>query len=472
MAAENAERDQNNVPTLLAVSSVDGVTPTKVYADPTTHRLLVDIAAASIGETIAGGTTGSVLFIGPSSTLAQDNSNFFWDDTNNRLGIGMNAPTVKLEITPATSGNTIRINRVGTGATNGSSWGIGIRNSADTDSVSWGQSASTYTTGGALGWVGNSEAFMYYASVMRFGTGVGATPVLSMLANGNVGVGVVTPLDKLHIGAGDLRIANSNSSTDVITNNINFVNTNVTNSPLAAVSIKTGAATANSNIIFQTSDIGTMTEKVRITGAGNLGIGTVSPSTPLHVIGTIRTSGDLELSGTGTISVGQRVTDVENQNTYYRSNVGLSADTNGGAYILLQSTTSAGGSVSDGIVNINAYGQGSNADANSIKFLNRVGANNSSERARIDTSGNFLLNTTAAGTSAVAVFAIKTGTAPSTVPADVVQIYSSDSAGAGTGAVSVYQEAAPYAGVAVASTTKIPVVVNGVTYYLLATTVA
>lgn len=42
-----AKRDQNFVPTLLAVSSMDGSTPTTVYADPTTHRLLVDIGGFS-----------------------------------------------------------------------------------------------------------------------------------------------------------------------------------------------------------------------------------------------------------------------------------------------------------------------------------------------------------------------------------------------------------------------------------------
>ncbi|MEI9966629.1 MAG: hypothetical protein WDN67_03255 [Candidatus Moraniibacteriota bacterium] len=37
-------------------------------------------------------TAGSVLFAGTSGVLAQDNANFFWDDTNNRLGIGDATP--------------------------------------------------------------------------------------------------------------------------------------------------------------------------------------------------------------------------------------------------------------------------------------------------------------------------------------------------------------------------------------------
>ena len=42
-------------------------------------------AGASIGGGIAGGTTGSVLFINPTATLAQDNNSFFWNDTSKLL---------------------------------------------------------------------------------------------------------------------------------------------------------------------------------------------------------------------------------------------------------------------------------------------------------------------------------------------------------------------------------------------------
>lgn len=42
--ADNASIDQNYTRSLLGVSSVDGVSTVKVYADPTTHRLLVDVS--------------------------------------------------------------------------------------------------------------------------------------------------------------------------------------------------------------------------------------------------------------------------------------------------------------------------------------------------------------------------------------------------------------------------------------------
>ncbi len=41
------------------------------------------------------------------------------------------------------------------------------------------------------------------------------------------------------------------------------------------------------NLLFMTAGAGTMSEKVRITGSGNVGIGTSSPAHLLHVAGTI-----------------------------------------------------------------------------------------------------------------------------------------------------------------------------------------
>lgn len=57
----NAYRDQNSVPTLIASSNVDGSTPVRIYADPVTHRLLVD----------AGGSSAGIISINGDTTAAQ-----------------------------------------------------------------------------------------------------------------------------------------------------------------------------------------------------------------------------------------------------------------------------------------------------------------------------------------------------------------------------------------------------------------
>jgi len=62
-------------------------------------------------------TTGSILFSADSSGLiSQDNSNFFWDNTSKRLGIGTATPSAKLDV--HSSSNTTAIFN-GTGVTNG-----------------------------------------------------------------------------------------------------------------------------------------------------------------------------------------------------------------------------------------------------------------------------------------------------------------------------------------------------------------
>jgi len=53
-------------------------------------------------------TSGSVLFSN-GTTIAQDNANLFWDDTNNRLGIGTNAPDSTLSV----NGNINLLNTLG-----------------------------------------------------------------------------------------------------------------------------------------------------------------------------------------------------------------------------------------------------------------------------------------------------------------------------------------------------------------------
>jgi hypothetical protein len=54
--------------------------------------------------TLSTMTLGSVLFAGTGGLVNQDNANFFWDDTNNRLGIGTTGPAEHLHISRSASG--------------------------------------------------------------------------------------------------------------------------------------------------------------------------------------------------------------------------------------------------------------------------------------------------------------------------------------------------------------------------------
>jgi len=67
-------------------------------------------------------TTGSVLF-SDGTTIAQDNSNFFWDDTNNRLGLGTTAPKTTFSILTTDTTGAVT-NLYGTSTTVMSDYGI------------------------------------------------------------------------------------------------------------------------------------------------------------------------------------------------------------------------------------------------------------------------------------------------------------------------------------------------------------
>jgi hypothetical protein len=80
-----APRDQNNIPTLLAASSADGTTPTTVWANPSTHRLLVDLG---VGVTGPGASTDNAVVRWDGTTGATiQNSVVTIADTTGIIGV-------------------------------------------------------------------------------------------------------------------------------------------------------------------------------------------------------------------------------------------------------------------------------------------------------------------------------------------------------------------------------------------------
>ncbi|QQS59859.1 hypothetical protein IPN35_03250 [Candidatus Peregrinibacteria bacterium] len=80
----------------------DNATGGFTWIDPTTVGSTSFIA---LSDTPNSFTAGSVLFTS-NSAVAEDNSNFFWDDTEDRLGIGTASPNAKLHIKTDTGTNS------------------------------------------------------------------------------------------------------------------------------------------------------------------------------------------------------------------------------------------------------------------------------------------------------------------------------------------------------------------------------
>jgi hypothetical protein len=131
-------------------------------------------------------TAGSVIFSN-GTTIAQDNVNFFWDDTNNRLGIGNNSPSHSLDVT----GTTRLQGAVTAPSITGSLQGT----SSFAISASWAPSINIYNTNGTL--TGNRT--VSGSSTLTFNTGgvtisnisTGAPLTITRNNDSNVGVNFV-----------------------------------------------------------------------------------------------------------------------------------------------------------------------------------------------------------------------------------------------------------------------------------------
>jgi len=281
-------------------------------------------AGMSIGGAITSATAGSVLFAGASGVLAQDNSNFFWDDTNNRLGIGTTSPAYKLDVQGdiglgATSATTAHLYMNSTTrnqiiAANGSSlefwdgatenarfdangnFGIGTTSPGAKldvagDTIIKGGGLTTLSLGNATANWGTQLKLLGYANshknwqidVGMTGSNFNITPstadggttfttaALSIDSLGNVGIGTTSPIYQLDVGTGHILGVTSNS--------IIFKNNN--------------AFTYSGSIIQIGQDVGwtqmalysSNAERIRIDASGNVGIGTTTPQYKFQVAG-------------------------------------------------------------------------------------------------------------------------------------------------------------------------------------------
>jgi hypothetical protein len=157
----------------------------------------VGVGSGGTGTTTAF-TQGSVVFAGASGVYSQDNANFFFDDTTNRLGLGTASPSQTLDVAGAIrlgaagANNVLNTTAAGGAPTGSLYWGDAKVCTANDACASSGSVGGSGTAGQITYWAANgtditsSSSFVWDSSNTRLG--IGGTPsytldILSTSAN-------------------------------------------------------------------------------------------------------------------------------------------------------------------------------------------------------------------------------------------------------------------------------------------------
>ena len=220
----------------------------------------------SIGDTISGATEGSVLFAGASGVLAQDNANLFFDNSNNRLGVGTSSPAVLLHIQENSLDEILRIES--TDATAGS-------NSAP-DVVIKSPKAAANDYLGSLWWYGNdsggnAESYARIGVILDDPTDNAESGAMFIQSDVEGSLRTMLYLEGYTTGGTGQVVTNYNAK------NINFrtLNQGTSDGGPGGYGIAHDAST------------------------GRIGIGTSSPSSLLHLVGIDDSNPELRISRSG-----------------------------------------------------------------------------------------------------------------------------------------------------------------------------
>jgi len=235
------------------------------------------------------GTPGSILFLNSTNDGAEDNDNFFWDNTNKRLGVGTSTPDTTLDINGnAKLQGTYRLYFDDTGeGLYSPAAGImahetrGFQRVMTDTNDNDGATAESFSV-----WTGDT-----YAG----GTG---TNLLWIQKDGNVGIGTNTPNNVGHfkssVDGGGVTIQRD-SATAGQSAALNFKVT-TTDDAVAPTAIKVFRRTGytDNDMIFHVGGTNVMT----LDDNGGVGIGTTTPNKPIHIHEA--SSGDARIQFTNT----------------------------------------------------------------------------------------------------------------------------------------------------------------------------
>jgi hypothetical protein len=162
--------------------------------------------------------------------------------------------------------------------------------------------STSLTTVGTIGtgtWQGTAIASAYLdadtAHLSATQTFTGAkTFSVDAVFNGNVGIGTTTPTEKLEVN-GNLKISSIGTGNSASSYDLLFYGTTSTGTQTDQAAIYSTPWSTNSNagnLIFETSNTSNaLAERMRIDGAGNVGIGTAAPNYKLDIAGNVNVAG-------------------------------------------------------------------------------------------------------------------------------------------------------------------------------------
>ena len=245
-----------------------GVTPGTTYVEINGNSSNSQLSIASATNTFAIGTnnSNSGFEIADNTTIGTNPR--FVIDVNGNVGIGTTTPTDLLSIFQSSlATTTLRIGNNLGNANNAAAIVFSAENLNEDGRIEVQRDGSNT------------------AGIMKFFTKTNAgasTERLRIDAVGNVGIGTTTPTQKLDL-SGTLRISSAVTYSDPAVDNAGFINYNTGDGILTLSARSNGG---NTFTAFRTSNVGTGSEKMRITNDGNVGIGTTSPVAKLTVIPT------------------------------------------------------------------------------------------------------------------------------------------------------------------------------------------
>lgn len=231
-------------------------------------------------------TTGSIVFAGTSGVYSQDNTNLFWDDTNNRLGVGTPTPGATIDVAGnirmsagspnielnnggpmvySPAGNTLSFATGGGPSTPQEKFRIG-------SSGQWGIGGATYGTSGQVFTSGGSGAAPTWTTpTTGTVTSVGGTGTV----NGITLTGTVT-------SSGNLTLGGTLSGVSLTTQ---------VSGTLPVANGGTGATTLTSGYLVKGNGTSAVSASVVYDDGTNVGIGTAAPGYKLEVAGNTYLNG-------------------------------------------------------------------------------------------------------------------------------------------------------------------------------------